>query len=67
MTRTGLHVWNSGYSTVASAASGYQSPQMKGTTMESTLAEKAREATTVAMGLIEVLLISTGWSLPAER
>jgi hypothetical protein len=34
-------------------------PQMKGTTMESTVAEKAREAATMAIGLIEVLLVPT--------
>jgi hypothetical protein len=70
-------VSNSGYPDVASAARGYASPQMKGTTMESTVAEKAREAATVAekareaatvaIGLIEVLLVPTRLSSAWER
>jgi hypothetical protein len=40
---------------------------MKGTTMESTVAEKAREAATVAIGLIEVLLVPTRLSSAWER
>jgi hypothetical protein len=58
---------NSGYPDIASAASGYASPQVKGTTMESTLAEKAREAATMAIGLIEVLLVPTRLASAWER
>jgi hypothetical protein len=60
-------VSNSGYPDVASAVRGYASPQMKGTTMVSTVAEKAREAATVAIGLIEVLLVPTRLSSAWER
>jgi hypothetical protein len=60
-------VSNSGYPDVASAASGYASPQMKGATMVSTAAEKVLEAATVAIGLIEVLLVPTRLSAAWER
>jgi hypothetical protein len=42
-------------------------PQMEGTTMVSTVAEKAREAATVAIGLIEVLLVPTRLASAWER
>jgi hypothetical protein len=63
----GLHASNSGYSTVASAASGYQSPQRKGTTMKSATFEKALDAAAAAIGLFEVLLVPTRFSSAWER
>jgi hypothetical protein len=60
-------VSNSGYPDVASAACGYASPSDERHDNGVDGSREAREAATVAIGLIEVLLVPTRLSSAWER